>query len=294
MSVFHFKRFDVVNERSAMKVNTDGVLLGALAEISCDDRAVLDIGTGTGTIALMLAQRLNDLHGDIAGAAASAPGQPLRIDAVEIDGDSAREARMNFAASPWADCLHLHHCPLSEWENRFRTPEASDSGERDAGSARKLFSGYDLIVSNPPFFEETLHSPDERKARARHSDSLSWREIIDFAAKALKPVLRPDGDFPEDMTYRTEESGNHAAPRLCLILPAGQETELRRYAAEKGLFAGRIVSIRSTDRKPFTRIITTISRCRPQNLQRETLTIHNGTHYSEEYLCAIRDFLLFA
>ena len=87
MSVFHFKRFDVVNERSAMKVNTDGVLLGAVMTIMPTDRRLLDIGTGTGTIALMAAQRLSDLNNSV----------PLHIDAIDIDEPSASEAAANFS-----------------------------------------------------------------------------------------------------------------------------------------------------------------------------------------------------
>ena len=96
MAVFHFKHFDVSNERSAMKVNTDGVLLGAAADVLPTDRNVLDIGTGTGTVALMIAQRLSFL------------GEDFLIDAIDIDLPSAEEASANFAGSLWKD--HLTAC----------------------------------------------------------------------------------------------------------------------------------------------------------------------------------------
>ena len=136
MGVFRFKRFDVVNERSAMKVNTDGVLLGAAMTVRSTDRNLLDIGTGTGTIALMAAQRLE--------------GQgTLNIHAVDIDEASATEAGVNFRNSPWADNLTVHHASLDD----FALEEA----------VRK----YDLIFSNPPYFEDSLNAPEERRSARR-------------------------------------------------------------------------------------------------------------------------------
>lgn len=247
-SVFSFKRFDVRNERSAMKVNTDGVLLGALAGLRRNDARVLDIGTGTGTVALMLAQRLSELRA----------GEHFTVEAIDIDKDSADEAALNFSASPWPGCLVASNSSLVEWAE-----ESTSLGK------------YDLIASNPPFFEETLHSPDERKAQARHADSLSWREITDFASARLE-------DGPDS--------------RLSLILPASQELPLRRYAAERNLYQQRIIYVRSSDRKPASRIITEFSRQRvpEDDICREYLSIHRGSGYSDEYLSAVHDFLLFA
>ena len=102
MSTFRFRRFSVANSESAMKVNTDGVLLGALMTLRAADRNCLDVGTGTGTVALMAAQRLYD-----AGVS------DARITAIDIDGPSAREAAVNFAGSPWPDMLEAKHLPLS-------------------------------------------------------------------------------------------------------------------------------------------------------------------------------------
>ena len=125
MQVFRFKKFNVVNERSAMKVNTDGVLLGAAMTLSADDLRLLDIGTGTGTIALMAAQRLDDLRRRSFAAAqddnrgdaqddsrGNAQDDKIHIDAIDIDEPSASEARMNFEQSPWAANLRAHN--LSE------------------------------------------------------------------------------------------------------------------------------------------------------------------------------------
>ena len=159
MGVFRFKRFDVVNERSAMKVNTDGVLLGAAMTILSTDRTMLDVGTGTGTIALMAAQRLSSVI--------LSEVKNLRIDAIDIDEASASEAAANFTDSPRRAALKAHHLPLEEF---------ADSTD----------SRYDLIFSNPPYFEDSLTAPDERKSTARHtSDGLSYRDIFEFAKDRL-------------------------------------------------------------------------------------------------------------
>ncbi|MGN1232838.1 MAG: tRNA1(Val) (adenine(37)-N6)-methyltransferase, partial [Candidatus Cryptobacteroides sp.] len=172
MSVFHFKKFDVRNDKSAMKVNTDGVLLGASAPLQPSDRQILDIGTGTGTIALMLAQRL--------GREAGVLPSGTMITGIDIDVDAAAEAGENFLASPWNGNLKALHTPLSDYE-----PE----------------SRFDLIVSNPPYYDDSLTNPDARKATARHTgDGLSFRDILEFAEPRL-----------------------NAGGRLCIILPADQE-----------------------------------------------------------------------
>ena len=129
MSVFRFKYFNVVNERSAMKVNTDGVLLGAAMTMLSADRRMLDIGTGTGTIALMVAQRALGIPGQ-AGDDGMRAGGDFMIDAIDIDEPSASEAAANFGESPWAEHLRAHNLSLQDF---------ADS-EPDK---------YDLIFSNP-------------------------------------------------------------------------------------------------------------------------------------------------
>ena len=255
MGVFRFKKFNVVNERSAMKVNTDGVILGAAMSILPSDRSMLDIGTGTGTIALMAAQRLLDCARQSTTSLDSQfkDENDFRIDAIDIDEPSATEAAANFEASPWAGSLKAHNLSLQDF-------------------AQKESGKYDLIFSNPPYFEDSLTAPDERKSTARHtSDGLSYRDIFEFAKDRLS------------------EGG-----RVSLVLPADQEAALARYARMCGLHLFRIVRIRTVPRKAPSRIVAEFSRTRCPEPAEELLTIQDEGKYTQEYLSLTRDFYLFA
>ena len=238
-------------------MNTDGVLLGAAMTIRPEDRCMLDIGTGTGTIALMAAQRA--FGGEIPGQARN-DGEDTReesgvimIDAIDIDEPSATEAAMNFANSPWAECLHAHNVSLDAFA-------ASDDQK------------YDLIFSNPPYFEDSLTAPDERKSTARHtSEGLSYRDIFEFAKERLT------------------DSG-----RVSLVLPADQEAALCRYARMCGLHLFRIIRVRTVPRKAPSRMIAEFSRQRCETVKEEHLTIQNEGQYTQEYLSLTHDFYMFA
>ena len=243
MGVFHFKKFDVVNERSAMKVNTDGVLLGASMTISPADRMFLDVGTGTGTIALMAAQR------------AEALGNEFQIQAIDIDEVSVEEARANFSNSPWGNRL-----------------AAVESSLEDFSSALEETASFDLIFSNPPYFEDSLLAPEQRRSNARHtSTGLSYRELLEFASKHLS------------------ESG-----RISIVLPAEQEQPLCRHARMCGLHLFRIVRVKTVPRKNSVRIIAEFGRTRCTEAEEVLLTIQNEGKYTEEYLSLTHDFYLFA
>ncbi len=197
MGVFRFRKFEVRNEKSAMKVNTDGVLLGALMTIRGSERRLLDIGTGTGTIALMAAQRLAETSN-------------FFIDAIDIDEASAEEAGENFRDSLWAGRLHALRCPLS----MFR-PDAE----------------YDLIFSNPPFFTEALHSPFERKAQARHADALPTEEIMSFAAARLSEDGRLSLILPAEREAETERTAAEHGLALTRIVRIRSSERKKPYRA---------------------------------------------------------------
>ena len=144
---FRFKQFAVLNDRTAMKVGTDGVLLGAWCPVDGARRA-LDVGTGCGVIALMIAQR----------------NPHTVIDAIDIDHDAIEEASINFARSPWSE-------RLTACESDFNQMETLEP--------------YDLIVSNPPYFTDSLLPPDGSRTLARHDKSLSYSQLIDGSARLL-------------------------------------------------------------------------------------------------------------
>lgn len=137
-----------------MKVGTDAVLLGAWAKTE-GVSSILDIGTGTGVIALMLAQR-----------------SPAVIDAIDIDRASCEQARGNVQASPWADRVHVEHIALQEY-------------------VRLTDKKYDLIVSNPPYFVDSSKASEEGRARARHADLLPFPDLLDGVTR----LLNKDGRF---------------------------------------------------------------------------------------------------
>lgn len=242
---FRFKRFTIRNDKAALKVGTDAVLLGAAMTVSPDDRTLLDIGTGTGVIALMIAQRLlgETLLGEL-------PHQKIaetQVFAIDIDGPSAEEAAENFTDSPWTSALTAIHTSLAGFK-----PE------------RK----FDCIFSNPPFYDNSLRNPDAREATARHTESLSYREIFAFSAEWLAP-----------------------AGRLSLILPADQEVAILRTAASFGLYPFRIIRIKGAARKPVKRIILEFSQTRGQ-VTEESLTLQDGPSRSAQYAELTKEFYL--
>lgn len=154
---FHFKQFTIHHDRCAMKVGTDGVLLGAWASLPPEGN-VLDIGTGCGLIALMIAQR----------------ERLLRVTGIDIDGDAVLQARENVEASPFADRVDIRLCSLQQF------------------SSDELYTAhFDAIVCNPPFFVESLLPPDLQRSQARHTTTLPFDEL----AAASGRLLRTGGRF---------------------------------------------------------------------------------------------------
>lgn len=216
---FDFKHFHVSDSRCAMKVGTDGVLLGASVDIAEGVGTVLDIGAGSGVVSLILAQR----------AAA------CRIVAVEVDDGAAADCSENFAASPWASRLSVH--------------------VGDALTFRPDFQP-DMIVSNPPFFLEPVQSPDAARARARHADTLSPQAVVRYAAAWLSPrgsvaLILPAGCV-DDVVYVAEML--HLKERFRLdIRPKTDLLPLRtilQFARTDGPIVRSILSLRTSQGKP--------------------------------------------
>ena len=185
---FKFKQFTIHQDKCAMKVGTDGVLLGAWTSLNNNPNSILDIGTGTGLVALQLAQRSN----------------ALTIDAVEIDDNAFEQAVENFENSDWSDRLFCYHASLQEF-------------------MQEIDEQYDLIVSNPPFYTPTMSSTsfpkgekdisDARK-KARFYDSLPFENLIDSVSK----LLSKNGTFSVIIPFKEEEKFIEIAHKYLLFL----------------------------------------------------------------------------
>jgi len=234
-----------------MKVNTDGVLLGAAATLHATDRHVLDAGTGTGTIALMLAQRYDAMR----------PRCSLEsITGIDIDAPSAAEAQINFSSSPWSAYLSSEMIALKNFCPPFPL---------------------NLIVSNPPYFSQSLLSPMARRSIARHTagSAMSIIELCQYAS-----------DFLAD------------TGRLSVVLPSEQENLARTHAISRGLNLFRVLRVRTTPEKPFSRLVLEFSKsasagpCVFENLTIQDAGSYpeNKNGYTDDYLDLTKDFYLFA
>ena len=186
---FQFKQFTVYQQRCAMKVGTDGTLLGAWAQVPTESARILDIGTGTGLIALMLAQRFPQ---------ASVLG-------IDIDQDAVCQAKENVENSPFASRIKIEHANVMDYNNE---------------------EGFDAIVSNPPYFVNSLTCPDDQRTMARHSVSLTYDGLMESAFRLLKP----EGVFS-------------------LVIPSESRSQLEAEAHLKGFFLSRVCMIRTTPKK---------------------------------------------
>ncbi len=236
-SSFCFKQFVIFQDKCAMKVGTDGILLGAWANIS-DNSQILDIGTGTGLLALMMAQR----------------SPSSNIDAVEIDDDAYSQAKENIENSPWGDRINIFHAPIQDF--------ASNCSKQ-----------YDLIISNPPFFEKASKSSQKSRNLARHSDSLSQTDILQIASQLLKPNGHLAVIYPTDLadTFLNKAKGFH-------------------------LFCDRKVNVKPTPKTIIKRILlelsSTLSSTEGQT-QETILIVEEHKHiYTKEYINLVQDFYL--
>lgn len=230
-SIFQFKQFSVDQADCAMKINTDGVLLGATADHPTPNR-ILDVGTGTGVIAMMLAQRYEEAI----------------IDAIEIDPKAATRAHQNFLQSPFVERLQA-------WTGSFEDFSTSEK--------------YDLIVSNPPFYTNSLHNPDKRKKIARHTDDEFFRKLIFFSAQRLK---------------------DHGL--LQLILPCDLAIKVVGVAEGNNLFLEKKIYIKSYADTEAFRCIISLSR-KENNVDRSTFVIYKERSiYTTAYNKLLQNFFL--
>lgn len=230
--MFRFKQFTVCDERSAMKIGTDGVLLGAWADIEGDSR-ILDVGTGTGLIALMLAQR--NASAEIVG--------------VDISHEAIEEARNNFLNSPWAKRLSVTEGDVCSFESNEK---------------------FDHIVSNPPYFVDSLHSPDSLRTMARHTSSLKFEDLVTSAVR----LLRPGG-------------------RLSVILPTECTMQFRFAAFGRLWLCHQLNVVTKAGDSPRRTLMEFCLSDKPLMPSVATLTMrHRDSSYTEEYRQLTEDFYI--
>lgn len=229
---FTFKHFTIHQNRCAMKVCTDACIFGASTDVE-NVKNILDIGTGTGLLALMLAQR-----------------SEANIDAVEIEENAYNQAVNNVSESKFSDKITVFHQDIKS----YSSPQ-----------------GYDLIVSNPPFYQKSLQSPDSQANKALHAVELTLEALIDSVLR----LLRPDGKF-------------------IVLLPPFEVEKLIRLAQKKELYLSKKILIRHDESKPIFRIIATFQNLQIHDYPEKTLEIHekDSKTYSEDFRALLKDYYL--
>lgn len=229
---FSFKEFTVFQDKSAFKVGTDGVLLGAMADVF-NVKSILDIGSGTGVISIMLAQR-----------------SEAEIVSIEPDKESFVQACENVSLCRWRSRIKVLNTELQNY---------------NPGKEK-----FDLIVTNPPYFSDSLKNPDHRKSTARHNDSLTSEELLAGVLKLL------------------EDNG-----RFQLIMPYVEGNIFIAEARQFGLYCNNLVKIKPLPTAEIRRLILTFSRER-RKVTEKYLTIESGKRheFTEEYINLTKNFYL--
>jgi tRNA1Val (adenine37-N6)-methyltransferase len=234
---FRFKEFTIQQEKTAMQVGTDAVLLGAWCAVDRYPDSILDIGSGTGIVSLMIAQR-SDAN---------------TIDAVELDENAYEQSVENFEQSAWADRLYCYNATFQEF-----AAEIAEEAEV-----------YDLIVSNPPFYNAEFETKDAARNKARFTSSLSFEELISGVVKILS------------------ENGN-----FTVIIPFKEEESFVDLAKAHGLFLKRVCHVKGNETSEIKRSLLEFS-FQQSELKKEHLIIEIARHeYTDDYIDLTKDFYL--
>lgn len=227
---FRFKKFIIHQDQCAMKVGTDGVLLGAWSAVE-NRKNILDVGTGTGLVAMMMAQR----------------NPHANIDAVEIDVEAYQQAKYNFQQADFSN--------LTIYESDFNDFEIIES--------------YDLIVSNPPFFEVNKQMNDSSRKVARQQNVLSFENLVEKSVE----ILQQNG-------------------QLELILPFEALEEITTIAQKNKLFLQRLTKVKGNPQTDFKRILVSFGFDQTQLLEDELIIEKSRHQYTDEYIALTKDFYL--
>lgn len=227
---FTFKQFHIDIGDCGMPVSTDGVLLGAWASIT-NSLSIIDIGCGTGLLSLMCAQREALSH----------------IDAVELMPAAAKVAQKNIDRSPWHDRIQLFHQDILSY-----LPEKK----------------YDAIICNPPYFNNGEQSKKGERSFARHTDSLSFGDLLSQSKKLLSPK-----------------------GRASFILPLFEGTKFIEIAKNDGFNLTKLTNVKTTEKKEVSRLLIELSLF-PYNFQENTLIIHSKNGYSDTFIELTKGFYL--
>ncbi|MGB2087006.1 MAG: tRNA1(Val) (adenine(37)-N6)-methyltransferase [Psychroflexus salarius] len=232
---FHFKQFSITQANTAMKIGTDGVLLGAWASIKHQPDSILDIGAGTGIISLQLAQR----------------SSAQLIDAIEIDHNAYEDCVTNFENSIWNDRLFCYHASLQEFVD-------------------EIDESYDLIISNPPFFEPQNSIKSSARTNARFTNSLNYKELL----QSVRQLLNQNGKF-------------------CVIIPYQNEAKFLDIAQSVELFPTEILHVKGHKEAPIKRSLICLEHKLRTPVEVTELTIEIERHqYTTEYFNLVKDFYL--
>ena len=228
--MFRFKQFAIRQENAAMKVGTDGALLGAWSDVSKANN-ILDIGTGTAIIAMMVAQR----------------NSTAAITAIEIDEKALIDANFNVKNCPWTNRIKIIQSSLQEFAPTLK---------------------FDSIISNPPFFENSLKSNSRSKIKARHTDSLHYSDILNFASIHLSNI-----------------------GVLHLILPVENAKKCIETAIEGGFYLKRICKVHPVPNKNAHRFVFELTKNATPTIS-ESLIIETGKRhdYSLDYIALTKAF----
>lgn len=231
--MFSFKKFSIKQDRAAMKVCTDSCLFAALVSVENKER-VLDIGCGTGLLSLMLAQKK----------------QTLKITAIEINADALLDASENIQESPFKNQVNLVHQSVQDY-------------------SKKTEEKFDLIVCNPPFYQNNLKSNKSNKNIAHHADELNFNDL----AYSIKQLLSTEGS-------------------AWVLLPPFEMNTFLKLSSEKGFSPKRKYLIKHNENKPVFREIVELKRTKAQQVEISAINIYENHQYSPIFVELLKDYYL--